>query len=118
MQNIPYGKQTLDENDCNAVLAVLKENKFLTTGPKIKEFENAICSLTKARFAVAISNGTSALHATMRAINLKKDEEVIVPAISFAATSNCVLYEHGVPVFCDVEPDTLNIDYNKVEKLI
>lgn len=115
---IPYGKQTIEEDDIEAVVAVLRENQFLTTGPRIKEFEDALCKLTGVREAIAVNSGTAALHACIRAIALEPGEEVIVPAISFAATANCVLYERGVPVFCDIEPETMNIDPDLIEGLI
>jgi perosamine synthetase len=116
-RNIPYGHQSIDEDDINAVVSVL-ESDWLTTGPKVSEFESAICKQVQSDNAVAVSSGTAALHAAMFALGIKKGDEVIVPAITFAATANCVVYQGGTPVFADVEPDTLLIDCDKVESLI
>jgi len=115
---IQYGKQTIEEEDIGAIVDVFRENKFLTTGPRVKQFEDQVCQMTQADFAIAVSNGTTALHCAVNAINLQPGEEVIVPAITFAATANCVLYEKGVPVFCDIIEETLNIDPTKIEELI
>lgn len=118
MSFIQYGKQTIEDEDIQAVVDVLKENKYLTTGPRVTEFENKVCEMTGAKHGVAICNGTAALHAAMYALNIKEGDEVICPAISFAATSNCVLYCGGTPVFCDIEKETMNIDVDKIEPLI
>lgn len=115
---IQYGRQTIDDSDIEAVSNVLKENKFLTTGPKVAEFEQAVCNMIKVKYAFAVNSGTAALHLATRAIRLSPGDEVIVPAITFAATANCVLYENATPVFCDVDPGTLNIDPAKVIQLI
>lgn len=115
---IQYGKQTIEPCDIQAVVEVLQTNTFLTTGPWVTKFEQAISELIGVKHAVAVSNGTAALHCAMYAIDLKPSEEVIVAAISFAASANCVIYCGGVPVFCDVQEDTLNIDPSKIEKLI
>ena len=115
---IPYGKQTLDEKDKQAVINVLEDNTFLTTGPKVKEFEEKVCNYVGCNYGVAVNSGTAALHCATFAANIQKDDEVIVPAISFVATSNVVLYQKGIPVFCDIDPETLNIDVNKIETLI
>lgn len=115
---IQYGKQTIEECDIQALVEVFRENQYLTTGPKVAEFEDQVCQLVGVKYGVAVNSGTAALHCAIRAIELQPGEEVIVPAISFAATANCVLYEQGIPVFCDVDPTTLNIDPEKITDLI
>jgi len=115
---IQYGKQTLEECDLEAVTEVFRENKYLTTGPRVAEFEKAVCEMVGAKYGFAVNSGTAALHCATRAIQLRPGNEVIVPAITFAASANCVLYEGGIPVFCDVDPETLNLDADKVEALI
>ena len=114
---IPYGRQSIGEDDIAAVAETLTSD-WLTTGPKIQEFEAAVCRLAGAEYGVAVSSGTAALHAAMFAIGIQPGDEVIVPAITFAASANCVVYQGGTPVFCDVDPDTLLIDLTHLECLI
>ena len=114
---IPYGRQTIDEDDIRAVTEVLRSD-WLTTGPKVAEFEQAVADYVGAKYAVAVSSGTAALHAAMYAIDIKPGDEVIVPPITFAATANCVVYQGGTPVFADVDPGTLLLDPAKVEEKI
>jgi len=114
---IPYGRQTVDEDDIQAVVDVLKSD-YLTTGPKIAEFEGDFSDHVNAWRAVAFSSGTAALHGAMYALGIKPGDEVIVPAITFVATANCVVYMGGTPVFCDVEADTLCMDPDKLAPLI
>lgn len=114
---IPYGRQTIDEDDINAVVDVLKSD-YLTTGPKIAEFEQAVASYTGAKYAVAISNGTSALHAACFAAGIGRGDEVITTPLTFAASANCVLYCGGTPVFADVDPYTYNIYPEDIRKKI
>lgn len=114
---LPYGHQSVDENDVRAVVETLQSD-WLTTGPKGREFERAFAAFTSAGEAVAISSGTAALHAAMHVLNIGPGDEVIVPAMTFAASANCVAYQGGQPVFADVEPDTLLIDVNDVERKI
>lgn len=106
---IPYGKQTIEQDDIQAVGDVLKSD-FLTTGPKIAEFEQTVADYVGAKYAVAISNGTSALHAACFAAGIRPGDEVITTPLTFAASANCVLYCGGTPVFADVDPKTYNID--------
>ena len=106
---LPYGRQMIDEDDIAAVVGALRSD-WLTTGPKVGEFEAAVCAFTGAQYAVAVSSGTAALHAAMNAIGIGPGDEVIVPAMTFAATANCVVYQGGTPVFADVNPDTLLIE--------
>jgi UDP-4-keto-6-deoxy-N-acetylglucosamine 4-aminotransferase len=106
---IPYGKQTIEKDDIQSVVDVLKSD-YLTTGPKIAEFEKMVADYVGAKYAVAISNGTSALHAACFAAGIQPGDEVITTPLTFAASSNCVLYCGGTPVFADVDPKTYNID--------
>jgi len=114
---IPYGKQYIEEDDIKAVVEVLKSD-WLTTGPKVDEFEQAVAAYVGAKHAVAVSSGTAALHAAMFALGIGTGDEVIVPPMTFAATANCVLYQGGTPVFADVDPDTLLLDPEQVEAKI
>lgn len=114
---IPYGRQTIEEDDIQAVVEVLRSD-YLTTGPKIEEFEHAVCEYTGAKYAVAVSNGTAALHAACFAAGIKEGDEVITTPITFAASSNCVLYCGGTPVFADIDPRTYNIDPKDIERKI
>jgi len=117
MKTLCYGRQYIDEDDCAAVREVLLSN-FLTTGPMITELEAKLCKLTGAKYAVAISNGTTALHAACFAMGIGEGDEVITTPITFAASANCVLYCGGTPVFADIEPDTYNISPSAIESLI
>jgi perosamine synthetase len=114
---LPYGRQWIDEDDIAAVVEVLRSD-WLTTGPKVAEFEAAMAKFTGARHAVAVSNGTAALHAAMYAIGVGCGDEVIVPPITFAATANAVVFQGGTPVFVDVDPYTLLMDSSKVASAI
>ncbi len=112
---IPYGRQSIDEEDVQAVVAALQSD-WLTTGPKVTEFEEAFARSTGTQCGVAVSSGTAALHAAMYAMGIGPGDEVIVPPMTFAATANCVVFQRGTPVFCDVEPDTLLIDPKQIEE--
>lgn len=114
---LPYGRQCIDDEDIKAVIEVLKSD-YLTTGPIVNEFENKVAQLVDAKYAVAVSNGTAALHAACYAAKIKEGDEVIVSPITFAASANCVLYCGGKPVFADIDPYTYNIDPKEVEKKI
>lgn len=114
---IPYGTQTIDEDDIQEVVKVLHSD-YLTTGPKIEEFEKKVADYVGAKYAVAISNGTAALHAACFAAGIKEGDEVITTPITFAASSNCVLYCGGTPVFADVKKDTYNIDPEDIKRKI
>ena len=117
MKYIPYGRHTIDRKDIAAVVKVLKSD-WITQGPKIKEFEEALCAYTGAKYAVAVSSGTVALHIACLAAGIKKDEEVITSPITFVASANCVLYCGGRPVFADVQEDTININPEEIKKKI
>ncbi|MCK5311754.1 MAG: UDP-4-amino-4,6-dideoxy-N-acetyl-beta-L-altrosamine transaminase [Desulfobacteraceae bacterium] len=114
---ISYSHQSIDEDDIAAVCSALRSD-YLTTGPLIEKFEQAICNYTGAKYGVAVSSGTAALHCAMNALNIGHGDEIIVPAMTFAATANCVCFMGATPVFVDVESDTLLIDPDKIEDLI
>ena len=114
---LAYGKQKIDEDDINSVVKVLKGD-YLTTGPIVSEFENSVAKYVGTKYAVAVSNGTAALHMACYAAGISEGDEVLVPAITFAASSNCVLYCGGKPVFIDIDPKSYNIDINKIKEKI
>lgn len=114
---IPYGRQLIDEEDIRAVVEVLRSD-YLTTGPKVAEFEQSFAQLVDTQEAVAVSSGTAALHAAMYALNIGPGDEVIVPAMTFAATANCVAFQGATPVCVDVDPKTLLIRPDQVEAKI
>lgn len=115
--SISYGKQCIDQDDIDAVVSTLKSD-YLTCGPKITELEQEICRVTKAKYAVAVSNGTAALHIAAMAAGFAEGDEVIVSPITFAASANCVRYCKATPVFADINEKTYNIDPAKVEEKI
>lgn len=106
---LPYGRQSISETDIQAVVEVLRSD-WLTTGPKVGEFEEAFAARVGASHAVSFSSGTAALHGAAFAAGLKPGDEAITTPLTFAATANCVLYQGATPVFADVTPDTLNLD--------
>jgi perosamine synthetase len=106
---LPYGHQVIDEEDIQTVVDVLRSD-WLTTGPNVAAFEQALAQQVGAEYAVAVSNGTAALHAAAFAAGIRPGDEVIVPPITFAASANCVRYQGGTVVFADVRSDTLNLD--------
>lgn len=110
---IPYAKQSIDEEDIQAVVETLR-SAWLTTGPKVREFEEAFAAYTGAKYAVAVNSGTAALHAAMHAHGVGPGDEVIVPANTFAASANAVLYSGARPVFADIEPDTFLVNASDV----
>lgn len=114
---IPYGRQAIEEADIQAVVDVLRSD-WLTTGPTVPLFEQAFAKAVGAAHAVAVSNGTAALHAAMHALQVGPGDEVIIPAMTFAATANCVVFQGGTPIFADVDPGTLLLDPAAVERCI
>ena len=114
---LPYGRQSIDDADIQAVVDVLRSD-WLTTGPKVGEFEEAFASRVKAAYAVSFSSGTAALHAAAYVAGLQAGDEAITTPLTFAATANCVLYQGATPVFADVSRDTLNLDPGQFEKKI
>ena len=110
---LPYGRQSIGEDDIRAVVEVLRSD-WLTTGPKVAEFEEAFAARVGAKYAVSFSSGTAALHGAAFAAGLKPGDEAITTPMTFAATANCVLYQGATPVFADVSADTLNLDPGNV----
>lgn len=116
-QQIPYGKQHITDDDIKAVTEVLKSD-FLTQGPKVAEFEIDFAKYIGAKYAVAVANGTAALHLCAMALNVKPGDNVITTPITFAASANCVRYCGGNVYFADIDKDTFLIDIAKIEELI
>src|SRR6202140_948388 len=114
---LPYGRQSIGEDDIQAVVDVLRSD-WLTTGPKVGEFEEAFAAWVGAQYGVSFSSGTAALHGAAFAAGLKPGDEAITTPMTFAATANCVLYRGATPVFADVSADTLNIDPEKIARRI
>jgi len=114
---IPYGRQYIDNEDIRAVIEVLQSD-YLTTGPKIEGFEQKFADYVGAKYAVAISNGTAALHAACHAAGIVEGDEVITTPITFAASANAVLYCGGKPVFTDIDERTYNIDPEGIRRKI
>ena len=114
---LPYGRQSVDEADIEAVVRVLRSD-WLTTGPKVDEFEEAFAAYVGAKFAVSFSSGTAALHGAAFAAKLEAGDEAITTPMTFCASANCVLYQGATPVFADVCDDTLNLDPLEVSKKI
>ena len=112
-----YGHQYIDEADIEAVTKVLKSD-YLTCGPAITELEHKLCELTGANYAVAVSNGTAALHIACMAAGLGVGDELITTPITFAASANCALYCGATPVFADINEKTYNIDPVEINKKI
>jgi perosamine synthetase len=110
---LPYGRQSIEESDIEAVVEVLRSD-WLTTGPKVGEFEEVFAARVGAAHAVSFTSGTAALHAAAFAAGLKAGDEAITTPMTFAATANCVLYQGATPVFADISSDTLNIDPEQV----
>lgn len=116
-KKIFYGHQYIDEDDVDAVCEVLR-GEYLTCGPYVKKFETKLAQYTGAKHAVAVSNGTAALHCACMAAGIGVGDEVITTPLTFAASANCVLYCGGTPVFADVDPDTYNISPESIREKI
>lgn len=114
---LPYGRQSIDESDIDAVVDVLRSD-WLTTGPRVDAFEQSVCNHTGASYAVAVSSGTAALHTAMYAIGIESGDEVVVTPMTFAASANCILYQGGTPVFADIEKETFLLDPRRVEEMV
>ena len=110
---IPYGRQSIDDDDIAAVVEVLRSD-WLTTGPTVDRFEEALAAATGSAHAVAVANGTAALHAAIYAAGVEAGDEVVVTPMTFAASANCAIYQGATPVFADVRPDTLLLDPQQV----
>src|SRR3972149_9781806 len=114
---IPFFAPSIENEEKKAVLEVL-ESGWLTTGPKVKQFEQEFAQYIGARHAIAVNSGTAALHLALDAAGVKEGDEVIVPTMTFAATAEVVLYLKAKPVLVDCEPDTFNIDPLDIERKI
>ena len=113
MKTIPYGKQYISELDIQAVVSALQDD-FLTQGPKVKEFEDKFASYVGSQYAVAVSNGTAALHLSALALGVQEGSKVITSPITFASSANCIRFCGGTIEFCDIDPNTNCIDINAV----
>lgn len=116
-KSISLSSPFIEDDDINAVIEVLKTSK-LSLGPKLNEFEEKFAKFIGTKYAVALNSGTSALHLAVKALEIGPGDEVIVTPFSFVASSNCVLFEGATPVFVDIEPETFNIDPEKIEEKI
>ena len=114
INSIPYGRQSIDQDDIDAVVRVLKGD-WLTQGPSIEKFERKLAEYCGAEFAVTLSSGTAALHLACLALGVTESQHVITSPITFAASSNSVIYAGGVPVFCDIRSDSLVVDPDKIK---
>jgi len=114
---IPYGRHEIDDDDIAAVVEVLRSD-WLTTGPRVAEYEEAFAAQVGAKCAVAVSSGTAALHAAVFALELGPGDDAITTPLTFAATANCLLYQGATPVFCDIRNDDMTIDPAKIEEKI
>ncbi len=114
---LPYGRQWIDDEDIQTVIEVLKSD-YLTTGPSIEIFEKKLADYVGAKYAVAFSNGTAALHGATFAAGIANGDEVITTPMTFAASANCILYQSGIPFFADIDNKTYNIDPKLIEGLI
>lgn len=117
MKKIPYGHQYITDEDIQAIVEVLKSD-FMTQGPKIAEFEQAFAKHVGAKYAVAVSNGTAAVHISAMALGVRPGDNVIVTPLTFVASANCVRYCGGNVCFCDIDPDTFLMDLNKLEAML
>lgn len=117
MKPIPYGRQNIDKNDIDAVVAVLKSD-FLTQGPKVQEFEKKFAEYIGSKYAVAVNSATAGLHLSVLALNLNKGDRVITSPITFAASANCIRYVGAEVWFADINPNTYLLEINSVKKLV
>lgn len=117
MNPIPYGRQNITEEDIIAVVEALKSD-YLTQGPKILDFEVEFAKYIGSKFAVAVSNGTAALHLSVMALGVNSGDKVITTPITFSASANCIRYCGGEVIFSDIDPDTYLLDINKIKMLL
>ena len=117
IRKIPLSSPFIEKDDIKAVTSVLK-TRWLSLGPKLREFEELFAKFIGTRYAVAVNSGTSALHLCVKALGIGKGDEVIVAPFSFVASANCALFEGAKPVFVDIESKTFNIDPEKIEEKI
>ena len=114
---IPYGRQNVTQEDIENVVQVLQSD-FLTQGPSVLKFEEAFASYVGAKYAVAVSNGTAALHLSALCLGVNEKSKVITTPITFAASANCIRYCDGEVYFADINQDTYLLDVNKVRSLL
>lgn len=114
---IPYGRQSINDDDIEAVISTLKSD-YLTQGPKLKEFETKFAEYVGAKYAVAVNNATSGLHLATAVLGVKPGDNVIVTPMTFAASANCVRYCGGDVTFCDIDPKTYLMDINKLREIL
>ncbi|ANQ50240.1 UDP-4-amino-4,6-dideoxy-N-acetyl-beta-L-altrosamine transaminase [Flammeovirga sp. MY04] len=117
MKAIPYGRQDINEDDINAVVKALNSD-FLTQGPEILEFEKQFSKYVGSKYAVAVANGTAALHLSILALGVEPGDKIITTPNTFAASANCIKYAGGEVVFSDIDPSTFLLDLNKVRALL
>ncbi len=116
-QTIPYGRQTINQDDIEAVLEVLK-SPLLTQGPVVREFEEKLAAYCGAQYAVAVINGTAALYLANKVLNVSAQDKVITTPNTFLATANSIALNGGRPIFADIHRETFNIDPDKIETLL
>ncbi len=114
-KKIPYGRQDINVDDINAVVEILKSD-YLTQGPTIEKFEQAFANYIGCKYAIAVSNGTAALHLAVMALGITEKKKVITSPITFVASANCILYNGGEIDFCDINPQTYTIDINQLQQ--
>lgn len=114
---VPWSKLFLNEDELNGVIDVIKSN-WLSMGPKVKEFEEKMASYVRIKHAIAVNSGTAALDIALKVLGITSNDEVIVPAMTYIATANAVLYQHAIPVFADIDTRTFNIDPDDVKRKI
>ena len=114
---LPYGHQWIDQDDIKAVSEVLQSD-WITQGPKVEEFEESFATYIGARYAIAVNSGTAALHTACFAARISKGDKVIITPITFVASANCVIYQGGIPIFADINENTVNIDPEEIKKKI
>jgi len=117
MKAIPYGRQSIDQQDIDAVVSTLQAD-FLTQGPKVSEFEEKFAEYVGSKYAVAVNNATSGLHISVLALNLKKEDKVITTPITFAASANCIRYAGAEVWFADIDPNTYLLSLESVRELV
>ncbi|WP_058486640.1 DegT/DnrJ/EryC1/StrS family aminotransferase [Defluviitalea phaphyphila] len=116
-RQVPLSKPDIKDKEIKYVNEVLRSG-VLSIGPKIKEFENAIANYIGVKHAIAVNSGTSALHLIIRSLGIKEGDEVITTPFSFIASANCILFERAIPVFVDIDSETLNLDISQIEEKI
>ena len=117
MNSIPYGRQSIDQDDINAVVSTLQSD-YLTQGPKVKEFEDKFAEYVGAKYAIAVNNATSGLHLAVLSLGLRKGERVITTPITFAASANCIRYAGGEVWFADIDESSYLLSLENTRKLI